>query len=110
MKSNKKFHHNTYSAFFVLEQLNQLNQQSKNHSNQINQNQNQNSFFRNRNDFRDRDRKKMIQMFYFKKNNKFLNAYAKNFIFMLIAIISILSNVQSIKLLISKKSNESSKS
>ena len=58
MKSNRKLHHSTHSTFLVSEQSSQLNQQSKNHSNQINQNQNQNSFFRNRNDFRDRDRQK----------------------------------------------------
>ena len=54
--------------------------------------------------------KKITQILHFKKNNKFLNARAKNFIFILIAIISILLNVQSTEFLILKKSNESSKS
>ena len=81
MKSNKKFHHNTHSAFFVSKQSNQSNQQSENHSNQINQNQNQNSFFRNRDDFRDRDRKRNDSNVSFQKKQQISECICEEFHF-----------------------------
>ena len=81
MKSNKKFHHSTHSAFFVSEQSNQSNQQSKNHSNQINQNQNQNSFFRNRKSFHDRDRKKNDSNVSFQKRQQIFEYICEEFYF-----------------------------
>ena len=58
MKFNKKLHQNAHSAFSTSAQSNQSNQQSIDRPNQVNQNQNQNSFFRNRDGFRGHDRKK----------------------------------------------------
>ena len=55
-------------------------------------------------------KKEMTQMFHFRRDNKFLNAYAENFISMLIATISISSNVQPAEPLIMRRSSGSSKS
>ena len=81
MKSSKKLHHSTHSAFFVSEQSNQSNQQSENHSNQINQNQNQNLFFQNQNDFRDRDRKKNDSNVSFQKKQQISECICEKFHF-----------------------------
>ena len=81
MKSNKKLHQSAHSAFSTSSQSNQSNQQTADRSDQINQNQNQNPFFRNRGGFRDRDREKNGWRFSFQKKTQRSECICGNFHF-----------------------------